>query len=538
MLKAIAIRRVSSKKQEENNHSLDQQDTSVQNMAAVLDSEIVNEWAMATSAKKGKNLKRKDLKEALNYCRYNRGVKYLLIDKVSRFARELKMIFYFIVEFEKLGVKVIFCDPSQQKFNADTAEAMYELARKAYDAEVENEERSLTSLTKMKARVALGYYPFYPHQGYKKTDAEDGLHVPDPLRFSLLQKALKATANLSMTPKEAQSWLVANGYRTPAIYRKDKDGHKIRKGERVLDLNHFIEIMKDPYYAGILKVNDWPVNKHGLHKPMVTTEEYEINLAIAKGRKVRTKLKYNPDFPLNVSWHEPCREQDGKLTGINHKNGKGWQRKEYVCRKCKKRIPQSNVHSSMDCLLSNLVTREEGITELKKALKQVWANNEAYRLDRVANLRERKSTLLAKKSEFLSSMAANPKFADDFEEEIDKIKAEITDVDIQMAKDSSIDEEFAEFADFALDYTEDLRTRWWKLPGEKLAECKQLLFRGEIIVQPSGNVYTPFLSYIYTLQTKNDDPKVVENQNLVELAGTAPASAGLSWLVVYRHSSF
>ena len=32
----------------------------------------------------------------------------------------------------------------------------------------------------------------------------------------------------------------------------------------------------------------------------------------------------------------------------------------------------------------------------------------------------------------------------------------------------------------------------------------------------------------YTLQTKNDDPKVVENGNMVELAGTAPASIGLS----------
>ena len=30
----------------------------------------------------------------------------------------------------------------------------------------------------------------------------------------------------------------------------------------------------------------------------------------------------------------------------------------------------------------------------------------------------------------------------------------------------------------------------------------------------------------------------VSNAHLEELAGTAPASAGLSWLVVYRHSPF
>src|ERR1700679_3454905 len=215
MIKAIAIRRVSSKKQAENNHSLDQQDTSVQNMAATLDAEIVMEWAMATSAKKGKNLNRKDLQAALIYCRYNRAVKYLLIDKVSRFMRELEMIFYYKVEFKKLDVKLIFCDPSQQELNADNARASYELARKGYEAEVENEERTNTSNTKMKDRVRLGYRPFYPYQGYKKTAAADGLHVRDEPRFSLLQKALRATASLTMTPKQAQQWLVAQGYRTP-----------------------------------------------------------------------------------------------------------------------------------------------------------------------------------------------------------------------------------------------------------------------------------------------------------------------------------
>ena len=97
-----------------------------------------------------------------------------------------------------------------------------------------------------------------------------------------------------------------------------------------------------------------------------------------------------------------------------------------------------------------------------------------------------------------------------------------------MAKDSSVDEEFAEFADFALDYTDDLRSRWWQLPGEKLAECKQLLFRGEIIVQPSGNVYTPSLSHIYSLETNKKDLDEVNFSNMVELAGTAPASVGFN----------
>ena len=522
MNKAIAIRRVSSKKQEENNHSLDQQDSSVQNMAAVLDTEIVMEWAMATSAKKGKNLKRKDLVAALRYCRYNSGIKYLLIDKVSRFMRELEMIFYFKVEFKKLGVKLVFCDPSQQELNADNAKANYELARKGYEAEVENEERSNTSITKMQARVDLGYYPFYPHQGYKKTEAEDGLHIPDELRFGLLRKALKATASLEMTPQEAQKWLMVQGYRTPVIFRKDKDGNRIQKGNRILDIDHFASIMKCPYYAGILQVHDWPVNEHGLHKPMITKDEYEINVAVANGRKVRKKLKYNPDFKMNLSFHEPCVDKDGKLTGINHTNGNGWWSKEYVCRHCKKRVKRDTVHESMDNILGSLVTREDGLEELKKALKKVWNNGEAYRLDRAKQLKARKEALTNQKSSLLNSLSANPELAEDFKEEIIKVKAQLVEVDKQVKEDSSVDKEFQQFADYALDYTEDLRKRWWDLPAKQLSECKQLIFKSKIIVKPGGIVYTPDLSLIYFLQKENGDSKIAENQNMVELLEHCP----------------
>lgn len=148
---------------------------------------------------------------------------------------------------------------------------------------------------------------------------------------------------------------------------------------------------------------------------------------------------------------------------------------EYVCRACKKRLPRDKVNESMSALLGNLVPNNERIKE-----------------------------------------------------ELAKIKVKFAEVDVLISENSNVDNEFDEFASFALDYTDDLRKRWWELPGEKLQECKHLVFRNKIIVQPDGNVYTPDLSLIYTLQMKNDDPKVVENRNMVELAGTAPASIGLS----------
>lgn len=539
MVEALAIGRVSSKKQAENNHSLDAQRTNIDSMAIELNATIVGRWEMAVSSRKGKNLKRKDLNQARQQCRFNKNIKYIFLDRVNRLGREAKYLTFYMLDLElNYGVQLIFCDPSQKELNGTDPKTFLKIVEKLVEGELENEERASVSNVRMRERVRLGYYPFYPHQGYKKTEAEDGYHVRDEPRFTLLQKALKATASLEMTPKEAQLWLAANGYRTPVIYRKDDNGHKIRKGERILDLNHFTEIMKKSYYAGKIELEGWPINERGLHEAMITPEELEINTAIANGRKIRRKQQYNPDFKLNLALHEPCINDDGKLTGINHTNGKGWYRKEYVCRACKKRVVRDTVHESMTNLLNHLIPNDKGISALKDALKQVWGNNESYRLERMKALQTRRIELNEKKSQMVYSISANPELADDFKEEIAKIKAEIIEIDIQIAKDGNADSEFAEFAAFALDYTDDLRKRWWELPGEKLSECKHLIFRNKIIVQPNGNVYTPNLSLIYSLQTKNDDSKTAENHNMVELPGTAPGSAGLSWLVVYRLSSF
>jgi hypothetical protein len=46
------------------------------------------------------------------------------------------------------------------------------------------------------------------------------------------------------------------------------------------------------------------------------------------------------------------------------------------------------------------------------------------------------------------------------------------------------------------------------------------------------------LMSIYRLGTSKNDPEGSNFNKMVELVGTAPTSAGLSWLVFYRLSSF
>ncbi len=89
---AISICRVSTAEQKLNN-SLTRQEISVVRMAEEINAEIVRTWSGDVSSKAGKNVARKDLLEALDFCKKNRKVTHFIVDEVDRFMRSLEEMF-------------------------------------------------------------------------------------------------------------------------------------------------------------------------------------------------------------------------------------------------------------------------------------------------------------------------------------------------------------------------------------------------------------------------------------------------------------
>ncbi len=514
MNKAIALCRVSTDSQQQDGHSLESQEQNIRDMAQELELELVHIARIAKSSRKGKNIRREDLEDALKMCKADKNIKYFLIDRVNRFMREMEVLFYYKVKFRDNGVEILFCDPQQRDLNGDNLMAKLKTAFKAYEAEADNDERIETVLSRMKARNREGYYLSHPKPGYR-TSTTPGLHMPDGERFTLLQQALRAIASQEMTPKEANTWLRVSGYRLPA--------------GKVLDMHKFSRIISDSYYAGNAAMGKWHEEwVAGKHKSMITPEEYEINLALISGRTEQPRKKHNPDNPLNLAKHDTCATDKCKITGIDHSNGKGWSRKEYLFRECKKRVPREVVHEAFSIVLDEMKPSEESIDVFKDALRQVWQKNEGFRIAELQNLLKRKETLQEEKSQLIRSLSTNPEYAQEIKEEIEKVKADTSKVNRAIQEASSVDEEREDFMAFALGYSENLREKWWSLPPERRVECKQVLFHDEILVSLDGNVYTPKMSAIYTLLNTKSDPKVAQNVQMVELAGTAPASIRLT----------
>lgn len=467
---------------------------------------------------------RRDLKEALAYCKRNKQIKYFIIDEVDRFMRSIEEYYWYKVEFKKLGVKLVFA--SQPELSEDGQFAKLRELLAVYESESSNAERSRKTFDKMKARVAAGYYPFNKHAGYKKTGAADGLHVPDDPNFTILQKGSRLIIYDHYTPVQAVKWMNDNGYRTVS-------GKK-------LTIDHYIEFIVDPYYCGEIVINKpgWTPNPNGLHMPMFSKREHKLLVAILKKRNPRVRLAHNPDFPLsNILRHEECVGLGGyeKFTGVNFNRGKrpsGSQRpikKVYDCRDCRKRIPRDKTHENLTKLLARmeLIPNKE---QFKKALLKVWKKQRGVTDERLRVLnanRERIEEDIRKTTiDYVS--ATDTLIKKSLGNLIASYHAQLAEIDNEVVRTQNLEQESEDFVEFALDFVENFKYRWWTISPENRKRGEQLLFNGKIYANNDAIIHTPNLSSIYRLGTNKKDLGKVSLVNMVELAGIAPASEGLS----------
>ena len=133
---------------------------------------------------------------------------------------------------------------------------------------------------------------------------------------------------------------------------------------------------------------------------------------------------------------------------------------------------------------------------------------------------------------------ADPEYEADLKSELEKLKEEIRYYKDLSQEADTLTEDLIDFVQYGLQYTDELAADWWKLNYEDRLRCQQLLFPAGISFNSQKKVGTPEISPIYSLRANKKDLRIDRKSLMVELAGTAPASAGLSWLVFYRHSQF
>jgi len=493
---------------------LERQESIVKKTSDLLGAPILKQWSVDQSSKEGKNLARKDLREAYDFCKVNRSVKYVLVDDVDRFMRSIKEFYWYEVEFERIGVLVYYC--STPELNENTMTAKVTKLLKILQAEMSNNERIIKSTSGLKARVKNGYYPFPIPQGYRRT-MTPGLYEPDPERFKLLQTSFREIL-AGLTPAEALRRLNNRGYKTPT--------------GKEMQLARFMKILRCPYYAGLLRIEGWDfVNDHGLQNKMISKDEFEELQNRLSGKKLRDRRRqHNPDFPLSSMI--TCTQCGAKLVGCVHRNGKGGEWDKYRCRGCNKEYHKKDVHLAIDDVLkASEISSLNGDILIKK-LEQIWKEEQSENVGYREILSRRLNDLHDKKNKLLLSMAQNPELKDDFLQTISMMKYEIAEVEQQIRDSKKIDDDLVEFISFSVGFLERQAENWWNLSYEDMERCKDLLYPAGFSIDYNKKVYTPEISPILCLKSNKKELDLNSNSLLVEVPRVALGSKRLKTYIL------
>jgi DNA invertase Pin-like site-specific DNA recombinase len=509
---AITTCRVSTPEQEENN-SLNRQAIAVKQAAEELGAIIPNDgqWSGSVSSKVGSNIHRKDLKEMIAYCKKNPRVKYLIVHEVDRFMRSIKELFYFEVEFEKLGVKVWYA--SQSELNTDDYKSKLFKALEAFKGESSNVERITKSIAGQTDALRSGRYPFAPKAGYKK-GTETGIQEVDGSRGAVLKETLVS---------------VASGLKTPPQALKELNESIFMKGRALYKMDKFRKILTDPFYAGIVEINKQVIyrNENGLHEPLITKIQHEELVRIMHSKKKNQsgpRKNGNPKYQLSnqVSCANCIESSKGRFVGLDLTNGrnKAVVYEKYRCRSCKKYVNREEMHSMVKKQFDDNQLSDNGKKALIKALGVVWKQNEESSAQEAVRLKHKIKTIKTVVENHVEA-ATDPSNALIKQDILDSIKKKRLEVEELEDRVSSLtDKDFSDkerFMKFALGFADDMGKVFFEISKENRLRCKLLIFPGGFYVDSKNKVYTTKISPLIRLASIKKDLPITEKSLLVRV---------------------
>ena len=512
---ALALCRVSSLEQLDNN-SLSRQREAVLKAATELNLTIHRWWSGSVSSKRGTNIDRQDLREMLECCRKDKRIKYVIVDEVDRFMRSMLEIGYFLVEFKKLGVKVVFA--SQPNLKTDTATDTLLLMLEAFKAEGSNEERQHKSIAGQTKALMEGRYPFSPKPGYKR-GYERGIQEIHPVRGPALREVLVKVASRLITPTQGLIEL------NKSDFMRDGRGHAAYK------MDKFRKIVTDSFYAGIVEIDKQVKirNEKGLHEPLISLDQHEELIRIMDGKKKTQsgpRKNGNPKYPLsNHVSCELCREKkNGRYVGYDHGNGSNPKLiyEKYRCRGCARYLTRDELHNKVEQYFKKRQITKQGTEDLIKALNVVWKEKESQAEQDATRIKHKIEAInadIARKVEAVTD-PDNASIKQDILDAIARKKDEVVQLDTELSSlKTNIDTDKERFLRFALGFAQNMGRDFMHIAPEHRLRCKQILFPAGFYLDENNKVYTPEISPIYGLAAKKKDAEASIDSHLVRVQG-------------------
>lgn len=439
---------------------------------------------------------RKQFLSALEFCRKRKDeIQAFIVLRVDRFARNTEDHFAVRKILLEYGTSLhSVTEPIGNK----PAEKFIETVL-AGAAEYDNAIRKQRCSDGMSQKINQGIYPWKPPVGYacqhakKHGEKKATADPPDEQTFPLIQRALQEYAssrcNMAEMSRLLDKWGLAQIRCKPT------------SGQFVDRLVH--RSLK--FYAGIL-FNPWTGKDiTGLHKPMITKEEYYKILLINAGKSPHQvpRTTYNENFPLRrvVS----CAKCKRPLTGSFSK-GRSAKYPYYhcfnkECELCYKVIEKTKIEPEFMAHLKEIAPKAKWITAFNRVVLERW-KEQGLGFQADVQRRENHLKQLKEREKRIYEMREDGTYAKDvFLERKQEIENQLAAAKIALSE-SKIDMfDLEATIIYATKFISDLGRQWFDLKPEQRPRFQKLIFPVGISYSKKEGFGTAQLGLIYEIIT-------------------------------------
>ena len=449
---------------------------------------------------------RTEFLKALEYCRQHK-VQAFIVWKIDRFARNTTDHFAVSAKLKQHGAGL---HSVTEPISGDPQGKLMETLLAGF-AEFENDIRKQRCTSGMQAKLRDGIWCWQPPIGYiraKKLNDRRKMRPddPDPERFFLVQRALKAYAtgkySITSLTEITNSWGLKTGTGKPM---------RVQLLERMLT---------DKFYAGIL-VDPWTGEEYpGLHKAMISTHEYYQIRRVKAGfsnHANRPHIYLHPDFPLRRFVSCICADKltAGWSSG-RHKKYAYYFCKSQQCQHYGQAIARKELHDRFLELMRKITPRADFLKLFEASFIEVWSNKRTYvglekkRFEReLKKLESRRSQLVEMRMNNEISKDEFTKFRDTLDNQIAVLQMSGNEIEIEdLDAETTVSQ--------AIEVIQDIGNLWQESrnPEQPHRLQKLVLPDGVAYDRAAGQFRTAVLAPIFKL---NDDFKGQKSDLVAEV---------------------
>ena len=497
-MKAIIYCRVSTVEQAQKGYSLEAQERECTKFAENQGFEA--EKIFIERGESAKTTDRTELQKLIKYSVENKkSLDALIIWKYDRLARNLSDQTELVKHFSSLGIRVL----SVTENNEDNSVGRLMRNIIGSFAQYENDIRAERTISGMKQALKEGRWCWKPPLGYK---------------------SIKDGNKKCIVPTDESQFIVeAFEMMGTSLYKQTDVLSCLRKkGLNGLSKSSLNRILRNPLYAGLIRVEWLPDYVDALHKPIISRDIFFKVQAILDGKRpvVVPRPRNNADFPLRNFIR--CERCGSKLTGSWSK-GRNKKYAYYHCRGkgCSMNIRKEVLEAVFYEYLQSFQPKEEILDLFGAIVLDVWEKQQEERFKEQKRMERELDSLKQKKDRIFDLLLKKTIDDETYKFKMEEIAVEITTKEIELNEIKIDLNDVESCINYCKFFLSNIARLWHDSPLDLRQRFQNLIFP-EGIAFDGENFRTAVTANIF----RHLQPERVQKYSLVAPTGFEPVSDG------------